>query len=44
LFWRIYKKKKKLLEKQKLGKRKLKKIGNIEIPHDAFIKIMDFGK
>jgi len=34
--------KKKLLEKQKLGKKKLKKIGNINIPHDAFIKIMDF--
>ncbi|HFL8819477.1 MAG TPA: translation elongation factor 4 [Candidatus Azoamicus sp. OHIO2] len=36
--------KKKLLEKQKLGKRKLKKIGNVEIPHDAFIRIMNLNK
>ena len=36
--------KKKLLEKQKAGKKKLKKIGDIDIPHDAFIKIMDFSK
>ena len=42
MLWRRYYKKKKLLEKQKLGKKKLKKIGNINIPHDAFIKIMDF--
>ncbi len=34
--------KKKLLEKQKAGKKKLKKIGNVYIPHDAFIKIMKF--
>ncbi len=36
--------KKKLIEKQKLGKKKLKKIGNIEIPHDAFIKIVNLDK
>lgn len=36
--------KKKLIEKQKIGKRKLKKIGNFEIPHDAFIKIMNLDK
>lgn len=36
--------KKKLLEKQKTGKKKLKKIGNVEIPHDTFIKIMDLNK
>ncbi len=36
--------KKKLLEKQKAGKKKMKKIGNIEIPSNAFIKIMNIDK
>lgn len=36
--------KKKLLSKQKIGKKKLKRIGNIDIPSDAFIKIMDWNK
>lgn len=36
--------KKKLLEKQKIGKKKLKRIGNVDIPSDAFIRIMDWSK
>jgi GTP-binding protein LepA len=30
--------KKKLLEKQKKGKKRMREIGNIEIPHSAFIE------
>lgn len=32
--------KKKLLEQQKEGKKKLKAIGRVEIPHDLFIKVL----
>lgn len=32
--------KKKLLEKQKKGKKRMKQIGNIEIPHSAFIEAL----
>lgn len=32
--------KKKLLEQQKEGKKKLKAIGNVSVPHDTFIKIL----
>ena len=32
--------KKKLLEQQKEGKKKLKAIGNVSVPQDAFIKIL----
>lgn len=32
--------KKKLLEKQKRGKKRMKQIGNIEIPHSAFIEAL----
>lgn len=35
-----YTRKKKLLEKQKKGKKKMKKIGKIRIPTDIFIKIL----
>ncbi|MDE5553148.1 MAG: translation elongation factor 4 [Malacoplasma sp.] len=32
--------KKKLLEQQKEGKKKLKAIGNVSVPHDTFVKIL----
>lgn len=36
--------KKKLIEKQKLGKKRMKKFGNIEIPQNAFFAILDINK
>lgn len=36
--------KKKLLEKQKLGKKRMKKFGNIEIPQNAFFAMLDISK
>ena len=36
--------KKKLLEKQKEGKKKMKNIGSVEVPPDAFLEILSVGK
>jgi len=36
--------KRKLLEKQKKGKKRLKKIGKIEVPQEAFLVLMGTGK
>ncbi len=40
----IYLEKKKLLEKQKEGKKKMRQIGNVEVPQEAFMTVLKFDK